>query len=200
MHTFPHLIPSPPRKIGRRGLALAGALVLGIGGLAACGSDDDAGDATGEIAVTGAWARTSPMMASMGASYMVITNSGAADDTLLAASVDSSVAATAEIHETRAVDDTSMDDDTSDDMHGTDEMGTTPDDGSMPDAPMMEMVHIDRLDIPAGGSVTLEPGGYHVMLIDLAGPLAEGTELTITLTFERAGDLEVTAIVGDSAP
>ena len=37
---------------------------------------------------------------------------------------------------------------------------------------MMKMNAIDRLPLPAGKAVELKPGGYHVMLMGLAGPCA----------------------------
>jgi copper(I)-binding protein len=40
--------------------------------------------------------------------------------------------------------------------------------------------------IPAGGSFALEPGGNHIMLMDLTAPLAAGDEATFTLTFSDA--------------
>jgi len=48
------------------------------------------------------------------------------------------------------------------------------------------------LPIPAGGTVTLKPGGYHVMLIGLKKPLAPGQTLPLTLVFEKAGNISVT--------
>ncbi len=49
--------------------------------------------------------------------------------------------------------------------------------------------------IKGGKSVVLKPGGYHVMLLDLKKPLKEGDLLNFTLTFEKAGDIEVEATV-----
>lgn len=49
------------------------------------------------------------------------------------------------------------------------------------------------LEIPAGGSVTLQPGGKHIMLMGLTGPLVEGEELKLILTFEKAGEVKATA-------
>lgn len=46
------------------------------------------------------------------------------------------------------------------------------------------------LEIPAHGSVTLAPGGYHLMFIDLKEPIVAGTDVPVTLTFEKAGVLE----------
>jgi periplasmic copper chaperone A len=46
--------------------------------------------------------------------------------------------------------------------------------------------------IPAGGSVTLKPGRYHVMLVGLKKPLAAGETLPLTLSFEKAGNISVT--------
>ena len=48
------------------------------------------------------------------------------------------------------------------------------------------------LAIPAGGSVTLKPGGYHVMLIGLKKPLIAGQSLPLTLTFAKAGNISIT--------
>jgi periplasmic copper chaperone A len=51
---------------------------------------------------------------------------------------------------------------------------------------------VDGLAIPAGGSVTLKPGGYHVMLIGLKKQLIAGQTLPLTLTFAKAGDISIT--------
>lgn len=53
------------------------------------------------------------------------------------------------------------------------------------------MSHIERLDIPAGGTVALERGGLHIMFMDLAEPPAEGMMLPATLIFEKAGSVSV---------
>lgn len=57
----------------------------------------------------------------------------------------------------------------------------------------------EGLVIPAGGSVSLAPGGYHLMFMDLAGPLVEGGSITVTLTFEKAGTVDVEIPVGSPA-
>ena len=59
---------------------------------------------------------------------------------------------------------------------------------------------IDGLDLPAGTAVVLEPGGYHVMLLDLVAPLELGTEISLTLTFEQAGEQTVSVPVLAEAP
>ncbi|MEM7271178.1 MAG: copper chaperone PCu(A)C [Pseudomonadota bacterium] len=43
--------------------------------------------------------------------------------------------------------------------------------------------------------ITMEPGGIHVMLMGLNGPLTEGETLDVTLTFEKAGEMTVTVPV-----
>ena len=60
---------------------------------------------------------------------------------------------------------------------------------------MMAMHPVDRVDIPAGQTVTLQPGGFHIMLNDLTGDLTVGATIELTLTFEKAGDIQVTATV-----
>jgi copper(I)-binding protein len=47
------------------------------------------------------------------------------------------------------------------------------------------------LAVPAGGSVTLKPGGYHVMLIGLNKPLKQGDKFPLTLVFEKAGKVSI---------
>ena len=45
--------------------------------------------------------------------------------------------------------------------------------------------------VPANGNVALEPGGLHIMLMGLTQPLVEGERFPMTLTFEKAGTIEV---------
>lgn len=54
---------------------------------------------------------------------------------------------------------------------------------------------MDGLEIPAGESVELKPGGYHIMLIGLTGDLMPGKSFDLTLTFEQAGEITVTALI-----
>lgn len=58
-----------------------------------------------------------------------------------------------------------------------------------------EMQPVDSIAIPADGGISFEPGGYHVMLFDLAEPLAVGDTVSVVLTFEDAGDVEIDAEV-----
>jgi hypothetical protein len=57
---------------------------------------------------------------------------------------------------------------------------------------VMRMRELDKgLEIPAGGSVTLAPGGFHVMFIQLKEPFKEGAQVPVTLVFEKAGSIDV---------
>jgi periplasmic copper chaperone A len=166
----------------KKSLALVAVAALG---LAACGGDDagnDAGnggttaDGTGRVTVSNAWARTSPMSASVGALYMTVEAD--VDDQLQAVTVDPSVAARTEIHETATATPTT------DDTAGG----------------MMTMREIGSLDLPAGERVELRPGGYHVMLLDLAEPLVVGESFDVTLEFADAEPVTVTVEIRDEAP
>ena len=53
------------------------------------------------------------------------------------------------------------------------------------------MAHVEATEIPASGELTLEPGGMHVMLMELATPLREGATFPLTLAFEAAGEVTV---------
>lgn len=57
------------------------------------------------------------------------------------------------------------------------------------------MAHVKSLEIPAGDTVVLEPGGYHIMLMGLNQPLTEGDMLPATLIFEQAGRVEIEFMV-----
>ena len=54
----------------------------------------------------------------------------------------------------------------------------------------------DGLAIAPGQTVKLAPGGYHIMLIGLKKPLAIGDHVPARLKFEKAGEVEVTFLVG----
>lgn len=49
---------------------------------------------------------------------------------------------------------------------------------------VMRMRQISNLDLPAGQTVMLKPGGYHIMFFDLKQPVKEGDVIPLTLTFE----------------
>ena len=56
---------------------------------------------------------------------------------------------------------------------------------------VMKMRGVKRLELPAGKTVELKPGGYHLMLIDITRPLTAGSEVPITLTVEEKGGKKV---------
>ena len=62
-----------------------------------------------------------------------------------------------------------------------------------------KMREVEGIEIPAGGEVKLAPGGYHLMLIDLKEGLAEGMHVPATLTFEKAGTVDVELAVKNMA-
>ena len=136
---------NPARRVARVGALLLAALLAGSV-LVACSSG------SASIIVSDPWARASSAMASAGAAYMKIENTGSAADALIGAS--SPAATTVEVHETVA-------------------MGS-PAPGASGDGGMMGMQPIARLEIPAGGSVELKPGSYHIMLIGLKQDLKVG--------------------------
>ncbi|HWK51284.1 MAG TPA: copper chaperone PCu(A)C [Steroidobacter sp.] len=59
----------------------------------------------------------------------------------------------------------------------------------------MQMRQLATLDLPAGGAVAFEPGGLHLMLVDLQQPLQAGTTLSLTFVFEKAGRVTIEANV-----
>lgn len=177
-------------------------VAIGSMALVACGGDGDS------LSVNGAWARTSPMAADVGAGYMIIESP--VDDELIGASVSSDIAERVEVHEVVMADEMSdemsdemageMSDEMSDEMSG--EMGDDAHGGSDAEMSggMMMMREVDGVALPAGERVVFEPGGYHLMLIGLAAPLEVGTTFDIELEFATAAPMTVTFEVRDDAP
>lgn len=69
---------------------------------------------------------------------------------------------------------------------------------------VMQMRQLENgIEIPAGSTVTLQPGGLHIMFMGLNGAFVQGQTVPVTLTFEKAGTVEVTLAVeavGADAP
>jgi copper(I)-binding protein len=182
-------------------LALA-ALVVTALALVACGDDgDDAADTTttaaeaAEVTVSDVWARPVEDLTAKDTSaiYMVITGGDEAD-ALVKASVPADVAGTVELHETVAAEDGAMDGDMTTTTMMDGDMTTTTMAGDMGGG-MMTMQPVESIEVPADGTVALEPGGYHVMLLDVQKELVPGDTIEVTLTFELAGEVTVTADV-----
>ena len=64
------------------------------------------------------------------------------------------------------------------------------------DGDVMRMREAGELPLPPAAKVEMKPGmGYHIMLIGLKQPLQAGATFPITLTFEKAGKVEVPVVV-----
>jgi copper(I)-binding protein len=61
---------------------------------------------------------------------------------------------------------------------------------------VMRMQQVPAFDVPAGGALTLEPGGKHLMFFGLKEPFKEGAKIPVTLRFEKAGEVAVQLSVG----
>jgi copper(I)-binding protein len=62
------------------------------------------------------------------------------------------------------------------------------------------MRRVERIELPAGSAVELQPGGLHLMLIGLDQPLAVGEQLLLTLSFEDGSEKSVAASVRSFQP
>jgi periplasmic copper chaperone A len=56
---------------------------------------------------------------------------------------------------------------------------------------VMRMRQVEAIELPAGQTVELKPGGLHVMFIGLKAPLKVGDTFPMTLRFEKAGEVTV---------
>ncbi len=65
---------------------------------------------------------------------------------------------------------------------------------------VMKMRPAGPLDVKPGTPVVLSPGGLHVMMTDLKQPLTDGQDFPLTLTFEKAGQVQVSVHVQRTPP
>lgn len=63
------------------------------------------------------------------------------------------------------------------------------------DGDVARMKKLDGVELPPGQHVMFKPGGMHIMLMGVKQPLEEGQTITITLQFEKAGNVELTVAV-----
>ncbi len=136
------------------------------------------------IQVSDAWARPAAQ-GNNGAVYFFIENGTASDLSILSAS--SRAAGAVEIHESSMM--------SADELDGMIEGGAYSEDTESQG--VMQMIPLDALDLPSGQSLLFEPGGLHVMLIDLAQELRPGDKLLLTLSFDNADDYEIEVLVDE---
>lgn len=187
-----HRIRRTRRRL--RPLVAVGALAALPVALVACGDDESATSTTTSTpsssttaapaaaaapSVTGAWVRAASAGGNS-AAYMVIS-AGASGDALVSASIPEGLAGEVQLHET-----TTGATDGMDGMDGMDGGGSSG---------MMSMRQVPEIPVPADGSVALEPGGYHVMILDLQQDLTVGQAVPVTLTFASGAATTVDAEV-----
>ena len=65
----------------------------------------------------------------------------------------------------------------------------------MNDNGIMKMRQVNDIDVPANDSVELKPGGLHLMIFDLKSPFKPGDMIALTIKFEKAGEVDMRAMV-----
>ncbi len=114
-----------------------------------------------KIMIHDPYARASGPSAKAGAAFMEVMNMGSEPDRLIAAT--SEISKVTQLH-----------------THQEDGDG------------VMKMIHVEEgFEIPAGETLMLMRGGKHVMFMGLNDPMEQGETVKVTLTFEKAGDIEV---------
>lgn len=144
-------------------------ILMGTLVVAACAPTTSGPTTSGpKISVEAVWGRSSPKVADAGAFYLNIKNTGPTADKLIG--VKSNVCGALELHET------------------VDKGGG-----------MMEMQPIagQVIEIPAGATVELKPGGMHVMCMMKKAEFKAGDKYSITLVFEKSGEMKLDADIMD---
>jgi copper(I)-binding protein len=121
------------------------------------------------VVLSDTWARATFALAKTGAAYMKVQNTSNTDVHLVSASVGEDVASAAELHETQM------------------------NDGMMK---MQELA--DGVLISQGESISFVPGGKHIMLMGLTGPLEAEKQVAITLVFSDDSTLTHTFPIKDA--
>ncbi|MFN2349337.1 MAG: copper chaperone PCu(A)C [Thioalkalivibrio sp.] len=115
--------------------------------------------------VDGAWVRSTPPNMKVTAGYLTLRNTSDTDRRLVGAR--STVSDRVELH-----------------THDHDMQSG-----------MMRMRHVEAIDLPAGETVALEPGGHHIMIMNLQSDLQPGVDVPLTLEFDDGSTLELQAPV-----
>ncbi len=68
------------------------------------------------------------------------------------------------------------------------------------DGNVMRMRQVPGIDVPAGETVALKPGGNHLMFMGLKQPLKAGEKFPVTLRFEKAGEVRTEMTVSMQPP
>lgn len=126
-------------------------------------------DNCGFISLVNGWARASVEGMTNSAAYGLVVNMTGVEDALIGGSTDAAEAV--EIHEMV--------------MAAGDVMQMRPIEGG--------------IVVPNNSFATLQPGGLHIMLINLTQPLIAGEMLSLTLTFREAGDVSISLPIMDAA-
>lgn len=166
---------TPARRRVRR-LVPAAALALALGtGLASCGDEEPTGstdptsettEQAGSVTIGDPWVRATVGAEDTSMSAAFMTIDNDGEQDVTLVGASTEVAAMVELHEM-----------------------------SMVDGAMAMQAMPDGLVVAAGRGKVLEPGGYHVMLMDLQGELAAGDEVELTLQFSDGSEQTLTAPV-----
>lgn len=62
---------------------------------------------------------------------------------------------------------------------------------------VVSMERQETVPVPERGTVEFQPGGLHVMLVEVAEPLQPGDRITVYFEFQNAGEIEVEVPVRD---
>ncbi|WP_026186033.1 copper chaperone PCu(A)C [Thioalkalivibrio thiocyanodenitrificans] len=126
---------------------------------------------THQVEITGdAWVRATPPKRTVTAAYLAIRNTG--DEVRRVVGASSTVAGRAELH-----------------THIHDR-----------ESGMMQMRHVDFIELPPGETVRLAPGGLHIMMMDVTRDLQPGMTVPLSLEFDDGHRLEVEVPVHREAP
>jgi len=66
------------------------------------------------------------------------------------------------------------------------------------DGGVMRMHEVKAIDLPKGKTVSLQPGGFHIMLMNLKKPIAAGDVIPLTLVVESGGKRQTVEVKAEA--
>ena len=59
----------------------------------------------------------------------------------------------------------------------------------------IKMVHLRQLEVPANSTVVMEPGGFHVMIMNITKPFNLADKIPATLIFENKIEIDIAFVI-----
>lgn len=165
--------------------------LLGLASMTIAATSCGGGGGPESLTVTAAWARPTPASADNAVVYLSIKSP--IDDEIVSVSVPAAIAAAAQLHE-------SMEAGGSGPHQHAGAVADGASDSTATGTGVMMMEPLASVQLKAKTTVHFEPGGKHIMLVGMTGPLVRGQHFDLTIMMAKAAPFVVSIPEQDNAP